>query len=80
MASRQKRKLSAQEKGKKAGSSSMENPLIQTLTQQQEERFTKYFQWKIVSTPKYGMLSSFPQECFTFQNVLASYDLEPIIS
>ena len=33
-----------------------------------------------MSNPKYGMLSSFPQECFSFQNDLASYGLEPLIS
>ena len=70
MASRKKRKVSASEKGKKkVGSSSAENPLISTLTEAQEARFTKDFQIKIVSTPKYGMLSSFPRNVFLFRMI-----------
>src|SRR4051812_2070693 len=81
MASRQKRKVSDQSKGKgKASSSSMVNPLLQYLTIEQEERYTKFFSSKNVQTPKYGILSTFPQECFSFQNTLASYGLEPVIS
>ena len=80
MASRQKRKVSASEKGKKKVGSSSGNPLISSLTEEQEARFTKDFQIKIVFNPKYGMLSSFPQECFSFQNYLTTYGLEPLIS
>ena len=79
MASRTKRKASVSDKGKKKIDSTS-NPLLSTLTEEQEARFIKDFQRKIVSNPKYGILSSFPQECFSFQNDLAAYGLEPLIS
>ena len=78
MDSRQKRKASAAAKGNGPASSSSTARI--RLTAQQEEMFSKHFQHKLVSTPKYGMLSTFPTECFTFQTDLISYGLEPLIS
>ena len=75
-----KRKASASEKGKKPASSSSENSVLEYLTDPQRDRFLKHFQKKIISTPKFGMLSTFPDECFSFQRDFIAYGLEPLIS
>lgn len=44
------------------------------------ERYQKYYQKKIVQTPKYGDVSSFPEECFNLQDKLISLGLGALIT
>ena len=75
-----KRKATASEKGKKKTVAASEKSLLEYLSDTQRERFIKHFQRKIISAPKFGMLSTFPDECFTFHRDLIAYGLEPLIS
>lgn len=82
MASKLKRKDAAAGKGKeKASSSSMEvQHIFEDHTPEELERYQKYYQKKTIQTPKYGDLSSFPEECFDFQNKLISLGLGSLIT
>ncbi|KAI5417299.1 hypothetical protein KIW84_042057 [Lathyrus oleraceus] len=82
MASKLKREVGTTGKGKeKASSSSMDvQHCFKDHTLEELERYRKYYQKKIVQTPKYGDLSSFPEECFNFQDKLISLGLEALIT
>ncbi|KAI5428538.1 hypothetical protein KIW84_033502 [Lathyrus oleraceus] len=49
-------------------------------TPEELEKYQKYYQKKIVQTPKYGDLSSFPGECFNFKDKLNSIGLGALIT
>ncbi|KAI5402214.1 hypothetical protein KIW84_050007 [Lathyrus oleraceus] len=74
MASKLKGKAGTAGKGKeKASSSSMDvQHFFKDHTPEELERYQKFYQKKIVQTPKFGDLSSFPVECFNFQDKLIS--------
>lgn len=82
MASKLKRKAGTTGKGKeKASSSSMDvQHFFKDHTPEELERYQKFYQKKIVQTPKFGDLSSFPVECFNFQDKLISIDLGALIT
>ncbi|KAI5396766.1 hypothetical protein KIW84_062843 [Lathyrus oleraceus] len=82
MASKLKRKVGAAGKGKeKASSSSMDvQHYFKDHTLEELERYQKFYQKKTVQTSKYGDLSSFPEECFNFQDKLISLGLGALIT
>ncbi|KAI5413227.1 hypothetical protein KIW84_057728 [Lathyrus oleraceus] len=49
-------------------------------TPEELERYQNFYQKKTVQTPKYGDLSSFPKECFNFQDKLISLGLWELIT
>ncbi|KAI5416177.1 hypothetical protein KIW84_041285 [Lathyrus oleraceus] len=82
MASKLKRKAGTARKGKeKASSSSMDvQHFFKDHTPEELERYQKFYQKKIVQTPKFGDLSSFPVECFNFKDKLISIGLGALIT
>ncbi|KAI5404209.1 hypothetical protein KIW84_051379 [Lathyrus oleraceus] len=82
MASKLKRKAGTAGKEKeKASSSSMDvQHFFKDHTSKELERYQKFYQKKIVQTPKFGDLSSFPEECFNFQDKLTSLGFRALIT
>ncbi|KAI5396686.1 hypothetical protein KIW84_062777 [Lathyrus oleraceus] len=74
MASKHKRKVGTDGIGKeKVSSSSMDvQHFLEDHNPEELEWYQKFYQKKIVQTPKFGDLSSFPEECFNFQDKLIS--------
>ena len=82
MASRTKRKASTSERGKgKVSSSSMDaSQIFKDHTPKELDRYQKYYQNKSIQVPKFGDLTTFPNECFNFHRTLISLGLGSLIT
>ena len=81
MASRTKRKVSSDRgKGKVSSSSMDSSQIFQDHTPQELARYQKHYQNKSIQVPKFGDLTTFPNECFSFHHTLISLGLGSFIT